>query len=79
MRKEKTAEYVRSLILKLYDNRDYYFYGDELNSEGWKVFGEIIYHTLKQMPWYRRRIRDLRRKPTYENIFVFTKEAYDVP
>jgi len=79
MRRDRGEEYVRRLILKLYENVDYYFSNDELNSEGWKVFNEIVYYTLKTRPWYRRRIRDLRAKPSVENIFLFTREVYGVP
>ncbi|MCY0868142.1 MAG: hypothetical protein OWQ48_02795 [Desulfurococcus sp.] len=76
---DKIREYVERLIIKLYEERDLFFSDDELNSEGWKIFNEIVYHTLKAMPWYKRRIRDLRRKPTVESIFTFTCEAYGLP
>lgn len=79
MHVDKRDEYVRSLVLKLYNGIDYYFHGDELNSEGWKVFNEIIYHVMRSKPWYRKRIRDLRRRPRAEDIFAFTSEAYGVP
>lgn len=70
------AEYACALLEELLNNRDAYFYGDELNSEGWKLFERLASIILEHKPYYAKRIKKLRKRPEYRYIAELLVEAF---
>ncbi len=60
--------YLHNLFKKLIMNREKYFYGDYINSDGRRLLEEILKIILEQYPYYRRRVYRVRRDPCIYNI-----------
>ena len=58
----------------LLEDRDSYFSGDYLNSEGRKLFEEVARSILKEAPFLRRRISRVRRKGDYNTILSLRED-----
>ena len=58
----------------LIGDRDSYFSGDCLNSEGRKLFEEAVRSILKEAPFLRRRIGRVRRKGDYSTILSLRED-----
>jgi len=58
----------------LLEDRDSYFSGDYLNSEGRKLFEEAARSILKEAPFLRRRISRVRRKGDYNTILSLRED-----
>ena len=58
----------------LLEERDSYFSGDYLNSEGRKLFEEAARSILKEAPFLRRRISRVRRKGDYNTILSLRED-----
>lgn len=60
--------YILRLFNELLSNRETYFNGDILNSEGRKLLEIIIRELVNKYSFLRRNIYVIRRRPYYENI-----------
>ncbi|MCI4461423.1 MAG: hypothetical protein JHC12_00460 [Thermogladius sp.] len=58
----------------LLEDRDSYFSGDYLNSEGRKLFEEAARSILKEAPFLKRRISRVRRKGDYNTILSLRED-----
>jgi len=67
-RSDRKLEYANSLLRKLLDDRELFFDGDYLNSEGRKLFEEASKALLEKLPWLKDRIRRIRRDPCFYRI-----------
>lgn len=61
-------EYVDRLFSKLLTNREEYFSGDRLNSDGRKLLEKALKALLTEHPCLRRIARAVRRDPSMENV-----------
>lgn len=68
--------YVCSLIESLLGDKEVFFDDEYPNSEGFKLLSKIISITMKEKPFYARRIRELRKNPCYWNIAKFLADAW---
>lgn len=68
--------YICSLIESLLGEKEAFFSDEYPNSEGYKLLSKIISITMKEKPFYARRIRDLRKNPCYGNIAKFLVDAW---
>jgi hypothetical protein len=69
------ADYACALLEEMLGNRDAYFHGDELNSEGWKLFERLASIILEYKPYYAKRVKKLRKRPEYSEIAELLAEA----
>lgn len=73
-----TDQYLRSLFKKLIINREKYFDGDYVNSDGRKILEDIFKLIIEEKPGYRRRIYRVRRDPSIQNILKFGEDIIGV-
>ncbi|RLG81109.1 MAG: hypothetical protein DRO13_02075 [Thermoprotei archaeon] len=73
--KKRVREYLIRLFELLLSNREKYFYGDCVNSDGRKVLENILAAIVREAPIYRRRIYRIRRSPCYEDIYKLYEEV----
>ncbi|QOJ78525.1 hypothetical protein IG193_07150 [Infirmifilum lucidum] len=62
MRPPSFGRDVKTLARKLIIGRDKYFSDDSFNSEGRKVFEELARMLVFEHPYYKKRVREVRRK-----------------
>lgn len=66
------------IIKLLLVNKDLYFSGDYLNSDGRKYFEKALKHLIREYPWLRRRIYRVRRDPNYYEIEEFLLDLLEL-
>jgi len=59
---------VKALARKLIIHRYDYFSGDRLNSEGRKVFEEMARMLVFEHPYYKKRVKEVRRRGDFESF-----------
>ena len=69
----KFGKDIRALLRKLLLGYRQYFHNDVLNSDGRKLFEEILRMTMYEHPELRRLIYRLRRDATINSVLKFAK------
>lgn len=69
----KFGKDVEALLRKLLLGYRQYFHSDVLNSDGRKLFEEILRMIMHKHPELRRSIYRLRRSPTIDNVLKLAK------
>ncbi len=71
---KRALEDAIKLLDILIGDRESYFSGDYLNSEGRKLFEEAARSILREAPYLRRRISRVRRKGDYNTILSLRED-----
>ena len=75
--KDRKLEYANRLMLKLLRNKDLFFDGDYINSDGRRVFEEIARIVLEKYPWLKNRIRKIRKDPCIHRLVDLYNELFE--
>jgi len=69
----KFGKDIEALLRKLLLGYKQYFHNDVLNSDGRKLFEEILRMTMYEHPELRRLVYRLRRNPTIDSVLKLAK------
>lgn len=65
---------VKNLMKKLLKQNSNYFSNGSLNSEGRKIFQEVARMLVYEKPYLKKRIREIRKKGTFEEVLKLAKD-----
>ncbi len=76
-RGSKNLGYAESLLYKLISQREKYFHGDYINSDGRRVLEEVFKILLEEYPWLRKRIWKIRRDPSIYRVVELYNDLFE--